>query len=110
MSEAFPELVRKLPTADIPVEGLLAYLLQGTDQQVLFMQFDQDAEIPTHAHASQWSIVLRGRIELQMEETTRSYGAGESFFVPSGVTHSARIHAGYADITFFDEKDRYRVR
>jgi quercetin dioxygenase-like cupin family protein len=110
MTEVFPEPIRRLPQADIPLSGLTAYLLQGESQQVLFMEFDHDAEVPLHAHESQWSVVLKGRIDITRDGVTRTYGQGESIFVPRGVQHSARIHAGYADVTFFDEKSRYRAK
>jgi quercetin dioxygenase-like cupin family protein len=110
MMEAFPEPIRRLPQADIPLKGLSAYLMQGADQQVLFMEFAEDADIPLHTHESQWSVVLRGQIDISMEGATHTYGRGESFLVPRGVQHAAKIHAGYADITFFDERNRYRVK
>lgn len=110
MTDVFPEPIKKLPRADIALSGLTAYLLQGASQQVLFMEFDQDTEIPLHAHESQWSVVLRGRIDITADGVTRTYGRGESFFVPRGVRHAATIHAGYADISFFDEKSRYGTK
>jgi len=92
------------------LSGLTAYLLQGAGQQVLFMESDHDVEVPLHAHGSQWSVVLKGRIDLTVDGVTRTYGQGEDFFVLRGVQHAARIHAGYADITFFDEKSRYKAK
>jgi len=35
---------------------------------------------------------------------------GERYYIPEGVKHSGRIFAGYADITFFNQKDRYEVK
>jgi quercetin dioxygenase-like cupin family protein len=110
MAEVFPESVKNLPLADIPVPGLTAYLSQGPGQQILFMEFEEDIEIPSHAHEAQWSVVLEGRIELEIEGGTRTYTKGDRILVPKGARHSARIHAGYADITFFDEPNRYQVR
>jgi hypothetical protein len=28
--------------------------------------------------------------------------------IPKGAKHSAKIYAGYADISFFNERDRYK--
>ena len=103
----FPEPIRKLPLADIPLDGLKAYLSQSADHQILFMQFDEDAELPEHAHAAQWGLVLQGQITLTVNGQTRTYGPGEHYFIPAETPHSAHIHAGYADITFFDQPDRY---
>ena len=104
----FPDLIRRLPRADIPVEGLKAHLLQGEDRQVLFMVFHADAQVPPHAHASQWGTVLDGRIDLTIGAVRKTYGKGDSYFIPAGVEHSAVIYAGYADVTVFEDRDRYK--
>ena len=31
-------------------------------------------------------------------------------FIPEDIKHSGKIHAGYADITFFNERDRYQKK
>lgn len=110
MSDAFPGPVRKLPEVDIPVPGLRAYLSQASDHQILFMEFQQDVEIPAHAHAAQWTVVLEGRMDLEIEAVARTCRKGDRIFIPKGAIHSAHIHAGYADITFFDQKDRYNAK
>jgi len=110
MGEIFPKPIRNLPEADIPLEGLKAYLSQSDDHQILFMQFDEDVEIPEHSHESQWGVVLEGRIDLAIEGTRRTYTKGERVFIPKGAKHSARIYAGYADISFFNQKDRYKTK
>ena len=64
MSEIFPEPIRNLPQADIPIEGITSYLLQGENQQVVFMSFDKDVSVPEHSHEAQWGVVLDGESEL----------------------------------------------
>lgn len=107
MAEIFPEPVKKLPRADIPLPGIQAYLLQGEGQQVIFMEFGEDADLPEHAHAAQWGVVLEGRIDLVIDGCFGTYTKGDRYFIPAGVKHSGKIYAGYADITFFAERDRY---
>ena len=104
----FPDVIRDLPRADIPVEGLKAHLLQGENRQVLFMVFLLDAEVPPHSHGSQWGTVLDGQIDLTIGGEQRTYAKGDSYFIPAGVEHSAVIHAGYADVTVFEDRDRYK--
>ena len=104
----FPDLIRRLPRADIPVEGLKTHLLQGEDSQVLFMVFLEDAQVPPHSHGSQWGTVLDGRVDLTIGGVLKTYGKGDSYFIPAGVEHSAVIHAGYADVTVFEDRDRYK--
>jgi quercetin dioxygenase-like cupin family protein len=108
MSEFFPEMIRALPEADIPISGLKAYISQSDDHQILFMKCDEDAEVPEHSHESHWSVVLEGKIDLIIDGVKQSYTKGDRFFIPKGAKHSAKIYAGYADITFFSEKDRYK--
>ncbi|MHC4708273.1 MAG: cupin domain-containing protein [Planctomycetota bacterium] len=110
MSEIFPEPIRNLAEADIPLSGLKAYVSQSQNHQILFMQFSEDAEVPEHSHESQWGVVLQGKIDLTIDGVERTYSKGDSVFIPKGVKHSAKIHAGYADVSFFNEKDRYKVK
>jgi quercetin dioxygenase-like cupin family protein len=110
VSDVFPEPVTRLPHADVPLEGVTAYLSQGTGHQIVFMEFDRDVEVPTHSHGAQWGIVLEGKIDLTIGGAQQTYVKGDRYFVPAGVEHSARIHAGYADATFFADPDRYRPR
>lgn len=107
MTEVFPELITNLPEADIPLDGLQAYLSQSDDHQIIFMQFDKDVEIPEHSHESQWGVVLEGKIDLTIEGVKQTYAKGDRMFIPAGAKHSAKIYAGYADISFFNQKDRY---
>jgi ethanolamine utilization protein EutQ (cupin superfamily) len=106
----FPVPIQNLPQADIPLDGLTAYLSQADTHQILFMQFDQDVEVPEHAHESQWGVVLAGRVELTIDGITNSYKQGDNYFIPAGVKHATNIYTGYADITFFDQPDRYQPK
>lgn len=106
----FPDSVTRLPEADVPFDGVRAYISQGDDHQILFMEFDRQVEVPTHSHRSQWAVVLEGRIDLVIGGTPRTYRRGDRYFLPAGVEHSARVHAGYADVTFFEDRDRYRPK
>ena len=110
MSEIFPEPIRDLPQADIPLSGIKAYLSQAENHQIIFMEFTEDVELPEHSHEAQWGIVLAGKIDLTIDGIERTYTKGDSVFIPKGAEHSAKIYAGYADISFFNEKDRYKPK
>ena len=107
MKSIFPEAITKLPKADIPLEGLEAFLSQGPGHQILFMQFEKDASLPLHSHEAQYGIVLEGTITLTIGGQEHTYTKGDRYYIPEGIMHSARVSAGYADVTFFDQKDRY---
>lgn len=110
MLTIFSEPILNLPEADIPINGLKAYLSQGNDHQILFMEFSEDVEVPEHSHESQWGVVLEGRIELVIDGVTNIFTKGDRYFIPEGIKHSAKIYAGYADITYFNQKDRYKAK
>lgn len=107
MSKIFPEPITGLPGADIPLEGLKAYLSQSDTHQIIFMEFEKDVELPEHSHAAQVGFVLEGKIEMTIEGITKTYTKGDRYYIPAGVLHSGKIYAGYADITFFNEPERY---
>ena len=106
----FPNIITDLPQAEIPIEGLKAYLVQGSEQQVVFMSFENYVEVPEHAHAAQWGVVLEGEIELTINDKKQMFKKGEIYFVPKDVRHSAKISAGYRDITLFNQRDRYKAK
>lgn len=110
MNLLFPESVKKLPMADVPLDGLSAYLMQGPSQQLLFMRFDKDVVLEEHKHASQFGLVLEGRIDLCIDGISHTFYKGDHYYIPKNVAHSGKIYAGYADITFFDERDRYQIK
>jgi len=110
MKEIFPELVKNLPLADLPFKGCEAYLSQGENHQIIFMHFKEDVDLPEHEHESQWEIVLEGKIELTINEIKNTFHKGDRYFIDKGIKHSGKIFAGYTDITFFNQSDRYKTK
>ncbi len=110
MNNIFPAPIKNLPEADIPLDGITAYLSQAKDHQVIFMQFKNDVDLPEHSHAAQVGFVLSGKIELTIDGIKNEYGKGNIYFIPDNVKHSGKVYAGYADITFFNEANRYKEK
>jgi len=110
MTDIFPGPIKNLPQADIPIKGLKAYLSQADTHQILFMEFSKNVELPEHSHESQMGVVLEGKIDLVIGGMKYTYSKGERYFIPAGTKHSGKIYAGYADITFFNEPDRYKIK
>jgi quercetin dioxygenase-like cupin family protein len=106
----FPEPITNLPQADIPLKSVTAFLAQGQNHQIIFMEFAEDVDLPEHSHESQWGVVLEGQIELIINGVKNTFKKGDRYFIPQGVVHSGKIFAGYADITFFNEAGRYKVK
>jgi quercetin dioxygenase-like cupin family protein len=110
VSRIFPDAITNLPEADIPIDGVSAYLSQSDNHQVVFMEFTKDAVVPGHSHESQWAVVLDGRIDIVIDGKEQTLSRGDQYYIPKGVKHSAKIYAGYSDVTFFNQKDRYNTK
>lgn len=110
MEAVFPAPIRKLPEADIPLRGIKAFLSQADNHQIIFMEFAEDVDLAEHSHAAQIGFVMAGKIDLKIDDEVKTYEKGCIYHIPPGVKHSGKIYAGYADITFFDEPDRYRQK
>lgn len=106
----FPAFVRALPEADLPFEGLRGWLLSGENGQVLFNESDVDLDVPEHSHGDQWGFVIAGRIELTIGGSTNTYTKGDTYFIPAGAPHSARIHAGFRAVDYFADRGRYKAK
>ena len=109
MSEGdfYPEIITSLPQADIPIDGISSWLLQGESRQVVFMSFDKDVCVPEHSHEAQWGVVLDGESELTIAGKLHRLRKGDTYYIPKDVPHSAQLKAGYKDVTLFNQKDRY---
>lgn len=110
MRNIFPDPIRNLPEADIPIDGIKAYLSQANDHQLIFMQFEKDVDLQEHSHAAQVGFVLQGKIELMIDGIIHAYNKGDIYYIPANIKHSGKIYAGYADITFFNEAGRYNKK
>ncbi len=110
MKDIFPEPIRSLPQADIPIEGLTAYLSQSDTHQTLYMHFEKSVELPEHEHEDQMGFILEGSIDLIIDGQKATFAKGDRYHIPQGTKHSAVIHAGYADITVFMQSDRYKTK
>jgi mannose-6-phosphate isomerase-like protein (cupin superfamily) len=107
MTTIFSPPILDLPRADIPIDGVSAYISQAETHQIIFMEFEEDVNLQEHAHEAQAGFVLEGRIDLVIGGEPKTFTRGDRYYIPAGVPHSGRIYAGYADITFFNEANRY---
>jgi quercetin dioxygenase-like cupin family protein len=106
----YPVIIENLPTIDIPLKGAEGFLLQGSDNQLVFFDFKEDAEIPMHSHGAQWGIVVDGKIDLTIGGVKRTYTKGDSYSIPAGTVHGGKVYAGFKAIDFFEDRARYKTR
>ncbi len=110
MNEFYPQTITSLPEADIPFEGVRGWLSQGPDHQIVFFEIEAIGEVAPHTHGAQWGIVLQGNMDLTIGGITMTYQKGDSYFVPSGVEHSAVFTEKTWVMDFFEDKERYKAK
>jgi len=106
----YPEMIESLPDVDVPVEGVRGKLVQSSDRQVVFFEIEPIGAIGLHSHGAQWGIVVEGEMDLTIGDETRTYRAGDSYYIPAGVEHGATFKTHFKAIDVFEEPDRYAAR
>ena len=106
----YPEMITRLPEADVPIPGVRAWISQGTEGQIVFFDIDPVDEIPPHSHGEQWGIVVEGEMELTIGGETRRYRAGDSYHIPAGVVHGAKFLSHFRALDVFADPDRYKAK
>lgn len=100
----WPDFVRALPVASVPVPGLDARVVDDGACQVALFDFAEDAVVAEHIHADKWGILVAGQMTLSVAGSERPLAAGDSYFVPAGVPHGAQVVAGSRIIEIFGER------
>lgn len=103
----YPDMIKNLPDADIPFDGVNGKLLQGDNNQAIFFVIEAIGIVPEHAHGAQWGIVFEGEMDLTIGAETKTYKKGDHYFVPAGVKHSANFKKRTQLMDFFEDKQRY---
>ena len=108
----FPDFMKNFPLLDIPFpkEVVEAHATRSDNGLVVFFDFHQDVELPAHSHEGQWGTCFEGEVELTIDGRTHAFGPGETWNIPAGVVHSARVKAGTKAMDVFEEADRYPVQ
>ncbi|MGB0496739.1 MAG: cupin domain-containing protein [Rubricella sp.] len=107
-----PDCIEALPGLDVPFpeDVVRTSAVKSGSALVVFFSFLKDMDLPPHAHGAQWGTVIEGEIELTIGGDTRVYRPGDSYNIPAGVEHGARIRAGARVIDVFEEADRYPLK
>jgi hypothetical protein len=109
-SSEFPAFVRRLPEADLPFAGLCGWLLQGESGQILFNESEVEVNVHEHSHGNQWGVVIDGKIDLTIGNEVRRCSRGDTYFIPAGTPHRARIYPGFRAVDYYADRDHYRPR
>ncbi|GAB4319549.1 MAG: hypothetical protein Kow0074_09220 [Candidatus Zixiibacteriota bacterium] len=106
----FPDMIRDLPEADIPFDGVRGWLHQGGAGQIVFFDIQEGMEVPPHAHGAQWGVVVEGRMVLTLDGTPHTIRKGDWYYIPAGVVHSATFPMRSQVIDVFADVGRYKPR
>lgn len=106
----YADWIQGLPKVDTPFEGLEGRMIAGPHGQAVFFRAEGEFEVPAHAHGAQWGIVVAGTLHLMVDGQTNTYGPGETYDIPAGAEHAARLETGTSVIDVFQDPDRYRAK
>jgi quercetin dioxygenase-like cupin family protein len=106
----YPDMITSLPEADIPVDGVRAWIFQGTDSQIVFFDIDPIGKIPEHTHGEQWGFVIQGEMILTVDGVSRRVRAGESYHITAHTPHSAEFISHFKAMDIFADPDRYKAK
>lgn len=108
----FPDFISAFPSIEVPfpADVVQTAVVRSDAALVVFFSFLKDMDLPPHSHGAQWGTVVEGEIRFTIGGKTRLYKPGDSYFIPAGVEHGARIKSGTRVIDVFEEADRYRIR
>ena len=107
----YPEVITRLPEADIPIKGIKAYILQGERHQMVFFEMEPSTLVPEHHHDyDQWGMIIEGKMELTINNETKTCKTGDDYVIPANAKHRAKFLSRSRVMDFFSEKNRYKIR
>lgn len=106
----YSDWILALPRVDTPFEGLEGRMIAGPHGQTVFFRAEEDFEVPSHSHGGQWGVVVTGTLHLTVDGEENVYKPGDSYNIPAGAEHSARLEAGSSFIDVFQDPDRYQAK
>ncbi|MGI1664180.1 cupin domain-containing protein [Palleronia sp. KMU-117] len=107
-----PSFFESMPALDVPFpeDVVTTHAVRSDAGLVAFFRFHKDMDLPRHAHGAQWGTVIAGEIVFTIGDETRTYGPGDSYDIPAGVEHGAKIRAGTVAVDVFAEADCYPLK
>jgi len=110
-TSGYPEVITSLPEAEMPFEGVKAWILQADARQLVFFEFEDYAKVPEHSHGyPQWGMVIDGKMELTINSKPRICEKGGEYVIPAGAKHSATFLSRTRVMDLFSEKNRYKPK
>jgi quercetin dioxygenase-like cupin family protein len=110
-ARGYPEIIARLPEADIQFKGIRAWILQGEKHQLVFFEMKPSAQVPEHCHDyAQWGLMMEGKMELTINDETRICEKGDEYVIPAQAKHYAKFLTKSRVMDLFSEKNRYKTK
>lgn len=106
----YSDWIQALPRVDTSFDGMEGRMIAGPHGQTVFFRAEEEVEVPPHAHGGQWGVVVTGTLHLTIDGEENTYKPGDSYDVPAGSEHAARLEAGTAVIDVFQDPDRHTAK
>ena len=107
----YPTVITALPEADMPFEGVKAWIMQAPNHQLIFFEFKPTAKVPEHSHPyPQWGLLIQGGMKLTVNGKTKTVREGQEYLIPAEAKHRATFLAKTRVMDFFSEKTRYKPK
>jgi len=107
----FPTVITALPEADMPFQGMKAWILQGEKHQLIFFEMQSTAIVPEHSHNyPQWGMLIEGEMKLTINNKTKTIKKGDEYLIPAQAKHKATFTTKTRVMDFFSEKTRYKAK
>jgi quercetin dioxygenase-like cupin family protein len=109
--QEYPWIITDLPEAEVQVEGVKAWILQGEKHQLVFFEMQPHASVPEHSHDyPQWGMLLEGKMRLTIDGKTHVIDKGDEYVIPAKARHYATFSTKSRAMDFFSEKARYKAK
>ena len=108
--KSYPDFIKNLPQADLPLPGAVGHLLSGPRAQVVFFEMPAGMRIPPHSHDANGAWWWRESWSSTSGGTTGVRQPGDSYFVPAQVEHSAVILEDALILEVFADPKRYQEK
>ena len=108
----YPDFMRAFPGLDVPFPSdvVSTNAMRSDAGLVVFFAIHKDVELPEHSHGHQWGALFEGEMELTINGVPRQCRPGDTWDIPAGTPHAAKLKAGSRLMDVFAEADRYPLK
>ncbi|MFX0169502.1 MAG: cupin domain-containing protein [Candidatus Hodarchaeota archaeon] len=106
---SYPEIIKSLPKIKTNLEGVTGWLAQGESFQIVFFEIEAGRSVPPHSHGPQFGFIIEGSVTLTIGDTPHELAGGDSYYIPSQVSHHGTFHSFTLAVDFFTEPNRYEA-